>query len=314
VPDNPAHQKAARLARTIAADIALYNPELVEKGVREGNFFKLLAKDIEDGRKHYESKVGPEIMALSDYFQLALEDLIAKKKKKLGLNPKIISTTWTDMCQRQQKPETAFHFAIITHVASVPHPSEFLNYYTKEGWGVPYPPGGMYYYNPKVTEAIEKGNNSLDLEEQNKRRQKGNGSRVQKAAVPSVQERVSLWGKRKEKWRKKTGKRKTPPKMIRTPSRAMSGSWLLIMISSPASQPTKERIKESKNPVGECPWDCQRTRPGRGSGLWPGPTLPAENRYSSISPGTAHPFPFISAILLQLSRFRHPSPGRAAPG
>jgi peptide/nickel transport system substrate-binding protein len=88
--------------------------------------------------------------------------------KKIGLNPKIITTTWTDMCQRQQKPETAFHFAIITHVASVPHPSEYLNYYTKDGWGVPYPPGGMYYYNPKVTEAIEKGNNALDLEEQNK--------------------------------------------------------------------------------------------------------------------------------------------------
>ena len=86
--------------------------------------------------------------------------------KKLGLNPKIISTTWTDMCQRQQKPETAFHFAIITHVAQVPHPSEYLSYYTKDGWGVPYPPGGMYYYNPRVTEAIEKGNNSLDLEEQ----------------------------------------------------------------------------------------------------------------------------------------------------
>jgi len=86
VPDNPEHQKAARLARTIAADIALYNPDLVERGVREGNFFKLLAKDIEDGRKHFENKVGPEIMAVSDYYQLALEDLIAKKRKKLGLN------------------------------------------------------------------------------------------------------------------------------------------------------------------------------------------------------------------------------------
>jgi len=88
--------------------------------------------------------------------------------KKLGLNPKIISTTWTDMCQRQQKPETAFHFAIITHVSQVAHPSEYLNFYTKDGWGIPYPPGGMYYQNPKVTEAITLGNSSLDIEEQNK--------------------------------------------------------------------------------------------------------------------------------------------------
>ena len=85
VPDDPAHQKAARLARTIAADIALYNPDLVEKGVREGTFWELLAKDIEDGRKHYESKVAPEVLASTDYFRLALEDLIARKKKELGL-------------------------------------------------------------------------------------------------------------------------------------------------------------------------------------------------------------------------------------
>ncbi len=88
--------------------------------------------------------------------------------KKIGLNPKIISTTWTDMCQRQQKPETAFHFALITGGAQVSHATEFLNYYTKDGWGIPYPPGGMYYENPKVTEAIIMGNNSLELEEQNK--------------------------------------------------------------------------------------------------------------------------------------------------
>ncbi len=86
VPDTPEHQKSARLARTIAADIALYNPDLVEKGVRQGSFYKLLAKDIEDGRKHWESKAGPEIMAVGHYFNLALEDLIAKKKKKLGLD------------------------------------------------------------------------------------------------------------------------------------------------------------------------------------------------------------------------------------
>ena len=85
VPDDQAHQKAARLARTIAADIALYNPELVERGVRDGNFYELLAKDIDDGRKHYLSKVSEEIKSGSDYFKLALEDLITKKKKKLGL-------------------------------------------------------------------------------------------------------------------------------------------------------------------------------------------------------------------------------------
>jgi len=86
VPASPEHQKAARLARTIVADIALYNPDLVERGVREGNLAQLLQKDLEDGKKHFESKVGPEIMAVADYFQMALDDLIAKKRKKLGLD------------------------------------------------------------------------------------------------------------------------------------------------------------------------------------------------------------------------------------
>jgi len=86
VPEDPVHQKAARLARTIAADIALYNPELVERGVRDGNFWQLLSKDIEDGRKHYESKIDRSVLGGTDYFRLALEDLIAKKKKQLGLS------------------------------------------------------------------------------------------------------------------------------------------------------------------------------------------------------------------------------------
>jgi len=86
VPEDPVHQKAARLARTIAADIALYNPDLVERGVRDGNFWQLLSKDIEDGRKHYESKIDRAVLGETDYFRLALEDLIAKKKKQLRLS------------------------------------------------------------------------------------------------------------------------------------------------------------------------------------------------------------------------------------
>jgi hypothetical protein len=85
VPNDPVFQKAARLARTIASDIALYNPDLVDKGAKEGNFYELLAKDIDDGRKHYLSKVSAEVKATADYFKLALDDIIAKRRKKLGL-------------------------------------------------------------------------------------------------------------------------------------------------------------------------------------------------------------------------------------
>ena len=85
IPEDPAHQKAARLARTIIADIALYNPEEVARGVKEGNLKALLAKDLGDGRKHYQSKVAPEIQKQVDYFEVAIQGLIARKKKELGL-------------------------------------------------------------------------------------------------------------------------------------------------------------------------------------------------------------------------------------
>jgi peptide/nickel transport system substrate-binding protein len=92
--------------------------------------------------------------------------LFYSELKKLGLNPKMVTTTFPNVSQRTQKPETAFHFALLTQGAYIAHPIEYLGYYTKEGWGIAYPPGGMYYQNPKVTEAIEMANNSLDSDEQ----------------------------------------------------------------------------------------------------------------------------------------------------
>jgi CheY-like chemotaxis protein len=84
-PDDPANQKAARLARTIVSDVALYNPDLVTRGVKEGNIYNLLAKDISDGLKHYNSRVSEEIRSQRDYFKEAMEALIAKKRAELGL-------------------------------------------------------------------------------------------------------------------------------------------------------------------------------------------------------------------------------------
>lgn len=88
--------------------------------------------------------------------------------KKLGLNPVIETVTWPAACKRQQKPETAFAFSLQTGGAKVPHPTEYLNYYTKSYWGNAYPPGGMYYHNPKVEEALKKAADTADPEEQNK--------------------------------------------------------------------------------------------------------------------------------------------------
>lgn len=84
--DRPEVEKAMRLARVIVSEINLYNPEQVERGIREGNFYELFEKDIAEGRKLYEQRVPPHIKEkYPDFLKIELEKFIAKKKKELGL-------------------------------------------------------------------------------------------------------------------------------------------------------------------------------------------------------------------------------------
>ncbi|UCD84442.1 MAG: zinc-ribbon domain-containing protein [Deltaproteobacteria bacterium] len=79
------HEKAKRLARIIVSDIMLYNQDVIEKGIREGNFYQLLEKDIEEGRGYYQERVPPEIRKSTDYLGFYLEEFINSKRKELGI-------------------------------------------------------------------------------------------------------------------------------------------------------------------------------------------------------------------------------------
>ncbi|HEX9022533.1 MAG TPA: response regulator [Geobacteraceae bacterium] len=80
-----AHEKARRLARLIVSDIVLYSQEKVERGVKEGIFFELLADDVKEGRALYESRVPEEIRNCSSYLEEGFAELIATKTKEPGL-------------------------------------------------------------------------------------------------------------------------------------------------------------------------------------------------------------------------------------
>jgi response regulator RpfG family c-di-GMP phosphodiesterase len=80
-----AHIKARRLARIIVSDIVLYNQDKVEEGVSNGTFFDILADDISEGRALYIRRVSEEIRKSTSYLEDGFEELIAKKKKELGL-------------------------------------------------------------------------------------------------------------------------------------------------------------------------------------------------------------------------------------
>ena len=94
--------------------------------------------------------------------------LAAANCAEIGLNMKVKDLRWADICQHQAKPETAFHAVVFYQSGTVPHPHQFLYYYTPAGWGTAYPPGGIYYDNPKVTEAMEKAQMAATPDEQYK--------------------------------------------------------------------------------------------------------------------------------------------------
>ena len=69
---------ARRIARAVVSDIALYNVKKVEEGIAEDNLFDLLKNEIEEGRSYYMSRVDPEVVKNTNFFNLALVDLLVK--------------------------------------------------------------------------------------------------------------------------------------------------------------------------------------------------------------------------------------------
>ncbi len=70
-------ESAQRLAKTIVSDIAFYHKEEVERGIVEDNLYDVLSNQIEEGRRHYESRVHPEFLRLG-FYEKALVDLLLK--------------------------------------------------------------------------------------------------------------------------------------------------------------------------------------------------------------------------------------------
>ncbi len=78
--ENP--DQARRLARAIISDVALYNREKVEEGIRNDTIFELLTDELEEGRQHFISRVAPEI-AGSNIFDIAVVDVLIKRAGKI---------------------------------------------------------------------------------------------------------------------------------------------------------------------------------------------------------------------------------------
>jgi len=78
--DNP--DQAKRLARAIISDVALYNTEKVESGIKNDNIFDVLQDELEEGRQHFFSRVSPELKPEA-IFDIAVVDVLIKRAGKI---------------------------------------------------------------------------------------------------------------------------------------------------------------------------------------------------------------------------------------
>jgi hypothetical protein len=74
--------QARRLARAIVSDVAVYNREKVEQGIKEDNIFEVLQYQLTEGREHFQSRVSKEL-AESNIFDIAVVDVLIKRAGKI---------------------------------------------------------------------------------------------------------------------------------------------------------------------------------------------------------------------------------------
>ena len=79
--------QAKRLARAIVSDVAIYNRDKVEQGIKEDNIFDILNDQLTEGRDHFKSRVSKEL-ADSNIFDIAVVDVLIKRAGKIE------STIW----------------------------------------------------------------------------------------------------------------------------------------------------------------------------------------------------------------------------
>ena len=80
-PERLKHERARRLARVLASDIAIYNKDKRDRGIKEGNLVAVLGYEIKKSWEVYKERVTPEMANSTPYFRDALNEMLAEGKK-----------------------------------------------------------------------------------------------------------------------------------------------------------------------------------------------------------------------------------------
>jgi len=79
--DNP--KLAFRLARAIVSDIALYNQEKVQEGIKNDSLFDVLKEELAEGREHFHGRVSPDLVDRDHLYDRAIVDVMVKQAGKI---------------------------------------------------------------------------------------------------------------------------------------------------------------------------------------------------------------------------------------
>ena len=71
-------EEAYRLAKAIVSDLLAYHGPKIESGIRNDNLFEALAEEIQEGRDLYNSRVDPNLLATTNFFDRALVDMVVR--------------------------------------------------------------------------------------------------------------------------------------------------------------------------------------------------------------------------------------------
>jgi len=74
---------AFRLARAIVSDIALYNQDKVQEGIKDDSIFELMSEELEEGREHFFSRVSPDMENREHLYEKAIVDVMIKQAGKI---------------------------------------------------------------------------------------------------------------------------------------------------------------------------------------------------------------------------------------
>jgi hypothetical protein len=81
--DEKSIKAAVRLAKAIASDISIYNPEKIERALQNDNVFDVIGDELEEGKSTFQNRVSKEIWENTNIFEKAIIDTIFARRKRV---------------------------------------------------------------------------------------------------------------------------------------------------------------------------------------------------------------------------------------